>query len=301
LASSHCISAQALVGSGSTVPLSLYQTFAERYNARFPNKQMKYLPIGTSEGINNIQHNVGDFAAGEIPLMPKEMNDSGLIELPVAVVAIVPIYNLGMNPDLHFSGEVLAEIYMGHIKTWNDPKIARLNPDINLPDIPIIVFNRPAGKGSNYIFTDFLSKASRRFRQEIGVSASPSWPVGAPAERSSDIAEKVASTRGSLGYVELQYAIERHLSYGLVLNAAGNFIKASRATLTAACESVQKARWDYFAVSLTNAPGIESFPIASFTWIYVKQTVGDHPRGVALAELLLWMLADGQSLATQNG
>src|SRR5262249_21439047 len=153
------------------------------------------------------------------------------------------------------SGEVLAEIYLGEIRTWNDPRIAKLNPGASLPNTAIVVFYRPAGKGSNYVFTDFLSHTSPKFREKIGRTPSPKWPVGSPAERSSDMADKVKNTPGGIGFVEYQYADDNHIPFGSVLNPAGKYVKASPETITAACKSIEGGEWSKFAVSLINAPG----------------------------------------------
>lgn len=291
-----------LVGTGSSVPAPLYSKWAEQYNRRNPKMQMRYLPIGTSEGIKQISVGSGDFAAGEMPLTAKERADGNLIELPSVLIGVVPIYNLpGLQGELRFSGAVLAEIFLGHVKTWNAPPIAKLNPNLSLPDVPIKVVYWPAGKGSNYVFSDFLSKSSSQFRTEIGRSPSPAWPVGTPAERSSDIADKVKSEPGSIGYVEAQYAVKMHIPYGLVLNPAGHFVKASEETISAACLGVEEPGWNRFSASLTNAPRADSFPIVSFSWLYLRTTSTDSARAAALSDLLNWMFSDGQRIASEDG
>jgi phosphate transport system substrate-binding protein len=295
-------SAVVLVGSGSSVPAPLYNRWAEEYNKRNPNIQMRYLPSGTSEGIKQISHGAGDFSAGEAQLTEKERKEANLIELPVVLIGIVPIYNL---PDVHqevrLSGEVLAEIFLGNVKTWNAPQIVKLNPEITLPSLPIQVVNRPAGKGSNYVLTDFLSKVSSKFRDQLGITPSPKWPVGMPAERSSDMADKVKSSPGSIGYVEYQYAVKGNISQAAVLNSAGKFVKASTESISAACKAVEAPRWNSFSASLTNAPGADSFPITSFTWIYLRNKPADSARAAALGDLLDWMYSDGQQFAVQEG
>jgi phosphate transport system substrate-binding protein len=291
-----------LVGSGSSVPVPLYRKWAEEYNKRGSAIQFQYLPVGTSEGIRQISRGVGDFGAGEVPLTAKERAEGNLMELPVVLIGIVPIYKLpGVTQELRFSGELLAEIYLGQVKTWNAPQIARLNPNVALPNLPIAVIYRPPGKGTNYVFTDFLSKTSPRFREEIGVSPSPKWPVGSPAERSSDMANKVRDTPGAIGYVELQYAMAEKITYGLVLNPSGKFVKASPETITAACSAVEAPQWDKFSASLTNAPGADAFPITSFTWVYVRTTMSDPRRKIAMIDLLTWMFDKGQQLGAQEG
>ena len=260
-----------LVGSGSSVPAPLYNRWTQEYGKRASNIQMRYLPVGTSEGIKQISHGAGDFGAGEAQLTEKERKEGGLIELPVVLIGIVPVYNLpDVHQELRLSGEVLAAIFLGDVKVWNAPQIAKLNPGMDLPNLPIQVVNRPAGKGSNYVFTEFLSKASSKFRAEVGTSPSPKWPVGTPAERSSDMAERVKNTPGSIGYVEYQYAVKGGISQAAVLNPAGKFVKASDKSIVAACEGAEAPRWNSFSASLTNAPGADSFPIASFTWIYLR-------------------------------
>jgi len=291
-----------LVGSGSSVPAPLYAKWAEQYNQRDPKIQVRYLAMGTSEGLAQISHGSGDFAAGEVPLTDAERSRDNLAVVPSVLIAIVPIYNLpGVEGELRFSGEVLADIFLGQLKNWNAPAIAKLNPKLALPDLPIKVVQRPAGKGSNYVFSEFLSKSSSRFKSEIGTSPSPKWPVGVSAERSSDMAQMVKSERGSIGYVEVQYAVQQNISYGSVLNEAGHFIKASDKSITAACTAAESPSWNRFTGSLINAPGSDSYPIASFTWLYLRSSSADQARAEALHNFLNWAFTEGQRLADHEG
>jgi phosphate transport system substrate-binding protein len=291
-----------LVGAGSSVPVPLYRHWAEDYNHSHTAIQLNYMPLGTTEGIKQIANNVSDFGAGEVLLTPEERTSANLVELPTALIGIVPIYNLpGAHQDLRFSGELLAEIFLGEVKTWNDPRIAKLNPGVSLPNMPISVVYRPAGKGSNFVFTDFLSRTSPKFRERIGRTPSPKWPVGVPAERSSDMADKVKSSPGYIGYVEYQYADDNHIPFGSVLNPAGKFVKASPESITAACRAVEGGDWAKFAVSLVNAPGADAYPVSSFTWLYVPATAKDSNRAAALKSLLNWMYTDGQRAVAQEG
>jgi phosphate transport system substrate-binding protein len=300
--SAQAQNAVVLVGSGSSVPAPLYNRWIQEYGKRNANIQMRYVPIGTSEGIKEISRGASDFGAGEAQLTEKERKDGSLIELPVVLIGIVPIYNLpDVHQELRLSGEVLAEIFLGDVKTWNAPQIAKLNPDVTLPSLAIQVINRPAGKGSNYVFTDFLSKVSSKFHTQIGVTPSPKWPVGQPAERSSDMADKVKSIPGSIGYVEYQYAVKANLSQATVLNAAGKYVKASTESIAEACNAVEEPRWNGFSASLSNAPGADSFPITSFTWIYLRTSPSDPARGAAMSDLLDWIYTDGQRSAVQEG
>ena len=297
-----CQQAIVLVGSGSTVPAPLVSKWADAYNQRNRNVQMRYVAIGADEGIVAISHGSGDFALGEIPLTAQQRSKAGLVELPAVVIGIVPIYNIpGIHTELRFSGEVLADIFLGKIRSWSSPALAKLNPEVSLPDLPIRVVHRPAGKGSNYIFTEFLSKASSRFRSEVGVSASPKWPVGKPAERSSEMVDTVRSEPGAIGYVEAQYAIESKIQFGLVLNASGHFIKASAESLKDACRSVETPTFDKFSASLVDAPGARSFPITSYDWFYLRVKGDDAKRTAALQDFLNWVFSDGQQIAATAG
>jgi phosphate transport system substrate-binding protein len=290
-----------LVGSGSTVPAPLYNRWALEYGKRRPNIQVRYLPVGTSEGINQIAQGVGDFGAGETPLTDQEQKN-GLIELPVVIIAIVPIYDLpGVQQQLRLSGEVLAEIFLGEVKSWNAPQLVKLNPGVALPDRPIHVIHRPVGKGSNYVFTGFLSKVSSKFRAQVGITASPKWPVGEIAERSADMAEKIKNNNGSIGYIEYQYAVKGGIPQAAVLNPAGRFVTASVESIAAAGKAAEEPRWDNLSASLTNAPGAHSFPIASFTWIYLRTPSSDSARAGALGDFLDWLFAEGQQFAGQEG
>jgi phosphate transport system substrate-binding protein len=290
-----------LVGAGSSVPVPLYKHWADDYNRSHSSIQLQYMPLGTTEGIKQITNNVSDFGAGEVLLTPEERNAASLVELPTALIGIVPIYNLPGQLDLKFNGELLAEIFLGEVKTWNDPRIAKLNPGASLPNMAITVVYRPAGKGSNYVFTDFLSHTSAKFRDRIGRTPSPKWPVGIPAERSQDMADKVKSNPGYIGFVELQYAEDNHISFGSVLNPSGKYVKASVVTVTAACSAVEGGEWAKFAVSLINAPGADSYPISSFTWLYVPTNARDNHRAAALKNLLNWMYSEGQKAVAMEG
>jgi phosphate transport system substrate-binding protein len=292
-----------IVGSGSNVPSHLYTAWTDEFDKKNANIQVRYLSMSTVEGIRQISEGSGDFAAGEIPLSPEQMHGSkvSLTQFPTVLVGLVPIYELPGNPELNFSGEVLAQIYLGTIKTWKDPHIAKLNPGGNLPDLPITVVHRTSGKGSNYIFTDFLSKTSPDFRSQVGVNASPKWPLGVDANRGEDMIEKVASTPGAVGYVELNFARRADIGYGNVKNAAGKFTRATPASISAACIALEKSIPKDFRVSLTNAPGKDSYPISSFTWLYVPSSEESSERKRALGKFLNWALDDGQGLARGMG
>jgi len=292
-----------IVGSGSNVPVHLYQSWTNEFNKKNSNIQVQYLALGTSESIRQASEGVGDFGGGEVPLADEQVQGSKITLrlIPTALVGIVPIYNLPGNPQLDFSGELLGQIYLGTVKNWNDSRIAKLNPDLALPDLAITVVHRSPGKGSNYIFTDFLSKTNTRFRDEVGRSPSPKWPLGVEANRGEDMVERVASTRGAVGYVELNFARNSGIGYGRVENATGHFVLASSASIEAACVAMETSVPDDFRLRMTNAPGKDSYPMASFTWIYVPTSGTSSARKSALKEFLSWSLQDGQKIATTLG
>ncbi len=301
----NCQNAIALVGSGSNLPTPLYSHWTEEFNKLSPKVQVRYLSTGTMKGIDDISHGVGDFAAGEVPMSDEQLNAAKgpILQIPTVLVAIVPIYHLpGVQSGLRFSGSVLADIFLGNIKTWDDPRIAENNRSLALPHLNIAVIHRTEGKGSNYIFTDFLSKVSSKWRSEIGKTPSPVWPVGTAANRGEDMMEKVKSTLGAIGYIELGFTKnDKSVSVGLVQNSDGRFIGASQASIAAAYRSLEKSMPADFRASLTNAPSKDAYPVTSFTWLYVPVRSGEPERSKALADYLEWVLTTGQQSAEKHG
>jgi phosphate transport system substrate-binding protein len=301
----NCQSAIAVVGSGSNLPTPLYSHWTEEYNKLSPRVQVRYLSTGTMKGIEDISRGVGDFAAGEVPMSDEQLSGAHnhILQVPTVLVAIVPIYHVpGVKGNLRFSGALLADIFLGEIKHWDDPKIKELNPSQSLPHLEISIVHRTEGKGSNYIFTDFLSKTSPKWRSQIGKTPSPAWPSGASTSRGEDMVEKVKSTPGAIGYVELGFTEQDHsFGVGLVENAAGKFVGATQGTIAAAYRGAEKSIPADFRASLTNAPGAESYPIISFTWLYLPASSNDPERTKALASFVEWALTTGQQSAEKHG
>ena len=284
-----------IVGTGGSSPLQVFRAWGVEYGKYKPGVRLDYVTLDTDRSIGEISNGSGDFGGGDIPLTPEQRSHGNLVELPILIIGVVPVYNLpGPPQQLRFTGDLLAQIYLGHVKKWNAPQIAQLNPEASLPDLPIKVLYRTPGKGTNYIFSEFLSKSNAEFRAKVGRSMAPPWPVGSAAERATDMVDRVANEAGTLGFVSLEYAREKNISAGEVRNAAGKFVKASPESLMAACAAVEAPQWDKFTVSLTNAPGADSYPIASFSWIYLPQTAVDRRRRGALIDLMQWMFTDGQ-------
>jgi phosphate transport system substrate-binding protein len=292
-----------LVGSGSNLPLPLYSAWIERFGKLHPDLHVTYLALGTAQSIKEIREGAGDFGGGEIPLTSAQKHGGKhtLTQFPTVLVAIAPIYKLPGKLDLRFSGEVLGAIYLGNIKNWDDPKIAKLNPGVALPDLPITVVHLTGVKGSNYVLTDFLSKTSAAWKSKIGKTASPDWPVGVETNRSESMVTKVSTTSGAIGYVELAYAKRSDLGYGSVQNAAGQFVKPTAAGIVAACTANEKSIPEDLGASLVNAAGKESYPLVSFTWIYVPTSGLTPARSRALKDFWSWALGDGQEIASGLG
>jgi phosphate transport system substrate-binding protein len=294
--------AVALVGSGSNLPTPLYSHWIEDYNKLSPNVQVRYLSTGTVKGIEDISRGVGDFAAGEVPMSDAQLSGGSILQIPTVLVAIVPIYHVPGVKGLYFSGPVLAEIFLGNIKAWDDPKIKEINAGQTLPHLDITVVHRTEGKGSNYIFSDFLAKTSPKWRSQIGKTPSPAWPVGISANRGEDMMEKVKSTAGAIGYIEVGFTMtDSGVGVGVVRNASGKFVSATQSSITAAYRSLEKSVPADFRASLSNAPGSEAYPIVSFTWLYVPVKSSAPERSKALVNFLEWVLATGQESAEKHG
>lgn len=293
----------ALVGSGSNVPSPLYAVWTEEFNKKSSAVTVRYLSRSTVEGIDALSRGSGDFAAGEVPLSEQQMHGGKvqLTSIPSVIVALVPVYNLPGKPQLRFSGKLLSEIFLGSVKTWKDPRIAKLNPGTALPDLPVKVVHRTSGKGSNYIFTEFLSKTDPDWKSKVGVSPSPAWPVGDEANRGEDMIAKVAASEGAIGYVEASFARHSALGYADVENASGEFVRATPASITAACEAAEKGIRDDFRISMTNVAGKDAYPISSFTWLYLPAAGLAPDRSKALKDFLNWALAEGQEIARTQG
>jgi phosphate transport system substrate-binding protein len=291
-----------LVGSGSNLPVHLYRAWTEAFNKENSQIRVEYLPLGSSEGIKQISNGSGDFGAGEIPLSRAQMHGSmqSLLPIPLSLVSIVPIYNLPGNPQLNFTGEVLGQIYLGTVKRWNDRRIAEINQSADLPDLPIHVVHRGPGKGSNYMFSNFLSKKNPQFGIKVGKSPSPDWPLGKSVERGQDMVEEVAATEGAIGYVETNF-LKPNLGIGRVQNAAGYFVLATRETTEAACNATMESLGWSPQADMTNAPGKDSYPITSFTWAYIPSSGLSSVRRSALKKFLRWSLQRGQQLAEEMG
>ena len=229
-------------------------------------------------------------------------NAPGILHFPTVMGAVVPIYNIpGVESELKFTGPVLADIFMGKITKWSDKAIEGLNPGVKLPDTDIAVVHRADGSGTTYIFADYLGKVSPSWRKTVGVATSLKWPVGVGGKGNEGVAGQVKQQPGSIGYVELIYAIQNKIDYGTVQNSSGKFVKASLEGVTAAASVAASAMPKDFRVSITNAPGPNVYPISSFTWLLVYQNQKDKTKGKIITDFMHWMLTDGQKYCADLG
>jgi len=283
-------------GAGATFPYPIYSKWFEEYTKVDPEVRFNYQSIGSGGGIRQISERTVDFGASDGPMTNDQLKKAPaeLFHIPTVLGADVATYNLPGNPKLQFTGEVLADIFLGKITKWNDPAIKGLNPSASLPDKPIIVVHRSDGSGTTYIWVDYLSKVSSEWEKKVGRGTSVSWPVGLGGKGNEGVAGQVKNTPGSLGYVELAYAITNKLPAAAVKNQAGKFVEASIESTTAAAAGAAKSMPADFRVSLTNPPGTDAYPIASFTWLLVYKDQPNESKGKALVKFLWWAIHDGQ-------
>jgi phosphate transport system substrate-binding protein len=292
--------AQHLTGAGSTFGYPIYSRWFTEYSAAHPGVQINYQSIGSGAGIRQVSQEIVDFGASDGPMTDKQLAESKqkLIHIPTVLGGVVPAYTLpGINTELKFTGEEIADIYLGKITKWNDPRLAKDNPGVNLPDHAILPVYRSDGSGTTYIFTDYLSKVSPEFKEKIGSATSVQWPLGVGQKGNEGVAGMVRNSPYSFGYVELIYAVQNHMLYGVVKNAAGRWVKASTATVSAAAAGAAKSMPADYRVSITNAPGADSYPISSFTWLLIPEPSKDAAKGKVLHDFLEWMLDHGEAEA----
>ena len=297
-----CVStaqAQKLTGAGATFPYPIYSKWFSEYSAAHPGVEINYQSIGSGGGIRQVTAGLVDFGASDGPMTDEQLAASNvkLIHIPTVLGAVVPIFNVPGVGDIKFSGDVLADIYLGKITMWNDARVAKDNPGVKLPDQKIIVVHRSDGSGTTYIWTDYLSKVSSDWGNGPGKGTSMSWPVGVGGKGNEGVAGLVRQLPGAIGYVELIYALQNKISFGEVKNAAGNWERASIAGVTEAAASVKQIPADY-RVSITNAPGKDAYPISSFTWLLIPVHSTDPAKGKVIKDMLSWIINSGENEVT---
>jgi phosphate transport system substrate-binding protein len=290
-----------LNGAGATFPYPMYSKWFSEYHKAHPDIQINYQSIGSGGGIRQVLAGTVDFGASDGPMSDEQLAQSKtkILHVPTVLGADVPAYNIpGVTAALKFTQEALAGIFLGKIASWNDPAITAANPGVNLPNQPIVLIHRSDGSGTTYIWTDYLSKISPEWQSQVGKGTSVKWPVGLGGKGNEGVAGMIRQMQGSIGYVELIYAVQNKITYGSVKNAAGIFVKASLDSVTAAAASVKSMPAD-FRVSITNAPGKDAYPISSFTWLLIPAQSKDAGKGKILADFLNWMVEDGQKMTAE--
>jgi phosphate transport system substrate-binding protein len=291
-------------GAGATFPNPIYQKWFSEYNKLHADVEINYQSIGSGGGIQQVTKQTVFFGATDGPMTPEQLQNAPgkILHVPTVLGAVVPIYNLAnVSAELTFSGPLLADIFLGKVNKWNDPAIARLNAGVTLPATDITVVHRADGSGTTYIWVDYLAKLSPEWKSKVGVATSVNWPTGVGGRGNEGVSGQVKQTPGSIGYVELIYALQNKIAYGSVLNAAGESVKASVASVTAAAAEAAKAMPADFRVSITNAPGKGVYPISSFTWLLLYENAKDKTQAKAMADFVKWALTDGQKFAPDLG
>ena len=290
-----------LTGAGATFPAPIYTKWFAAYES-VGHAQINYQPNGSGGGIKAVTEGTVDFGASDMPLTDEQMKEFkqkrgfDVLLFPTVLGAVVPTYNIaGLKSELTFTPEVLAGIFLGRIKTWNDPAIAKANPGVQLPAKRIVVVHRSDGSGTTFCFTDYLSKVSPEWNAKLGKNTSVEWPTGLGAKGNDGVAGLIKNQEGSIGYVELIYAVKNRLSYGKVKNKSGNVVKADLASVAAAAASA-KSIPDDFRVSITDADGANAYPISTFTWLLVPSKFEDAAKKNAMVGFLKWALTKGQDM-----
>ena len=290
-----------LNGAGATFPYPMYSKWFSEYHKLHPDIEINYQSIGSGGGIRQVLAGTVDFGASDGPMSDEQLAQAKIkiLHIPTVLGAVVPAYNVsGLSGELRFSPQTIADICLGKISNWNDKAIAADNPGVRLPDRAIVVVHRSDGSGTNYIFTDYLSKVSPEWKQKVGKGTSVSWPVGLGAKGNEGVAGMIRQMDGAFGYVELIYAVQNKIPYAAVRNPAGTWLKGSLDGATAAAASVRDMPAD-FRVSITNAPGKDAYPISSFTWLLIPVQAKDQAKGKILVDFLHWMLDDGEKMTAQ--
>lgn len=292
------VAAADITGAGSTFAYPILAKWAQAYQAK-TGIGLNYQSIGSGGGIKQIQAKTVDFGASDKPLTPQELEKHGLTQFPIIMGGVVPVVNLpGVAPgQLKLTGPVLADIFLGKIKRWNDPVIAGLNPGLALPDQAITVVHRSDGSGTTFIFTNYLSKVSPEWKGKVGEEASVSWPVGVGGKGNEGVASYVRQIKGSIGYVEYAYALQNKMTYTLLKNRAGNFVAPSEQSFRAAAANAEWEKVPAFYEILTDEPGNESWPITGATFVLMHKVQQKPEVGKAVLSFFDWAFREGEKLA----
>jgi phosphate transport system substrate-binding protein len=291
-------------GAGATFPYPIYSKWFSEYNKMHPTIQINYQSIGSGGGIQQVTKETVFFGATDGPMTDAQLMAAPgpILHFPTVLGADVPVYNIpGVSGELKFTGALLADIYLGKITKWNDAAIAKVNPGVTLPATDIAVVHRADGSGTTYIWVDYLSKVSPEWKSKVGVATSVNWPTGVGGKGNEGVAGLVSQTPGSIGYVELIYALQNKIKFGSVQNGAGEFVTASTDAVTKAAAGAAASMPADFRVSITNAPGKGVYPISSFTWLLMYESPKDKMQAKTMVDFVKWALADGQKYCAELG
>jgi phosphate transport system substrate-binding protein len=291
-------------GAGATFPNPLYSKWFAEYNKIHPDVRINYQSLGSGAGIRQLTSGTVFFGASDQPISDELLSTAPgrILHFPTVLGAVVPIYNLeGVSQPLKFTGPLLADIILGRIRKWNDPELVRHNAGVALPGTDITFVHRSEGSGTTFILADYLGKVSSEFKSVVGVDASLKWPTGVGGKGNEGVAALVRQTPGSLGYVELVYALQTKIAVGAVQNSSGAFVTPSVDSVTAAAAAAAGHMPGDFRLSITNAAGADAYPISSFTWLLLYEEPRDKAQGRQMREFLRWALTDGQRFAPELG
>jgi phosphate transport system substrate-binding protein len=275
----------------------IYQKWFDEYHKLHAGVQINYQSIGSGGGIAQLTAGTVEFGASDMPMTDEQISKLSVkpLHFPSVLGGVVPTYNIaGITQDLKFTAETLSGIFLGSITKWNDARLVKDNPGVKFPNADIQVVHRSDGSGTTFVWTDYLSKVSPEWKSKVGSNTSVNWPVGLGGKGNEGVAGTVKQTPNSIGYVELIYAVQNHMAYGSVKNAAGAFVKADFNSVTEAASGAAKNIPDDFRVSITNAAGKGAYPISTFTWLLIPSQIPDAAKRQAIKGFLQWMLADGQ-------
>jgi phosphate transport system substrate-binding protein len=289
-----------LQGAGATFPNPLYQKWISEYDKVHTNVKIDYQSIGSGGGIKQLKEQTVDFGASDAPMKDEDLKSAPgeILHIPTVLGAVVLTYNLeGVKTSLRFPPEVIADIFLGKIKKWNDPKIAADNSGVTLPSSDITVVHRSDSSGTSAVFTDYLSKISPEWKDKVGAGVSPAWPTGLGGKGNEGVTGQVKNTPNTIGYVELAYAVQNNLPVAQIKNASGSFIEPSIDAVVAAAAASAASVPEDLRVSITNASGAQAYPISSYTYIIVYKNQKDATKGKALVDFLWWGIHDGENYA----
>jgi phosphate transport system substrate-binding protein len=291
-------------GAGATFPNPIYSKWFSEYNKLHSNIQINYQPIGSGGGIRQITNQTVFFGATDGPMTNDQLlaAPGKILHIPTVLGAVVPVYNIpNVSAELKFTGPVLADIFLGKITKWNDPAIAKLNTGVTLPGSDITVVHRSDASGTSYIWVDYLAKVSAEWKTKVGVATAVNWPIGVGGKGNEGVAGLVTQSPGSIGYVELIYALQNKINYGSVQNMAGEFLRGSVPSVTAAAAAAAAKMPPDFRVSITNAEGKGVYPISSFTWLLLYENPKDKAQAKTMLDFTKWALTDGQRYCAELG